>query len=729
MNMTPPDHENKPNTLGAVLIGKRGAAGNGSVLLTRPGAQVSPQLVSRLETLLDQCSNGGSDAVVLTVMSGADQRLNPFAGLEPEPGLDGTTAENLVALLGPGHTHELNFWPDHLVLLSGPALDLLGQPGVTADNAVSRLHAAAGRIMVSDSLFVHGGARDLFRFRMRRPHEPRRPAAWASLSERLDDWLRKAPGLASDNALTAYAAGDTPVTLHVTHSWGGGVAQWVESFIGADDKGINLQLRSEGPQTGEGCGQRYSLYLGNRLDTPVARWWLQPPLHSTVEHQAAYGEIWQDLVGRHGIGRIIVSSLVGHSMEVLSSGRPTLQVLHDFYPAWPLLGVHPGPFLEDGAEQALEQAMQKHRLLQELADHDAAGWRNLGRLWRERVQDQDVKLAAPSRSVAELLPRLDPEWASSSIEIIPHGLAPFSDRRKPEPKDREDGRLRLLIPGRIQTGKGKQLLLDALPELTDYAKVYLLGAGKDGEDFFGFSGVDVIPQFERSELPALLSSIGPHLAGLLSVVPETFSYSLSEMQYLKIPVIGTRVGSLAERIVDGETGWLIEPSPEALVERVRDLAENRKDIDALRQNLLQQELPGTDVMVAAYAQYCPPSPPHHVLDRPAGTGDANTSAQAARNIELRGRVGKLEDKVLGLQDEVERRTAWAEDRERARKHEVDVRTRWVENLEGQLAQRSAQFYSLRTEMKNQADAFRRTISSMDGMLQRAQAEHLSLIHI
>ena len=35
---------------------------------------------------------------------------------------------------------------------------------------------------------------------------------------------------------------------------------------------------------------------------------------------------------------------------------------------------------------------------------------------------------------------------------------------------------------------------------------------------------------------------------------------------------------------DGKTGWLIEPSADALVEQVRTLAENRDAIDALRQN-------------------------------------------------------------------------------------------------------------------------------------------------
>ena len=44
------------------------------------------------------------------------------------------------------------------------------------------------------------------------------------------------------------------------------------------------------------------------------------------------------------------------------------------------------------------------------------------------------------------------------------------------------------------------------------------------------------------------------------------SYTLSEMQYMNIPVIATRVGSLAERVADGETGWLIEPTAEAYSE-------------------------------------------------------------------------------------------------------------------------------------------------------------------
>ena len=88
----------------------------------------------------------------------------------------------------------------------------------------------------------------------------------------------------------------------------------------------------------------------------------------------------------------------------------------------------------------------------------------------------------------------------------------------------------MLILGRMQTGKGQQLLSSALPELTRHVQVYLLGAGKSGEAFFGVSGVDVILEYKRDELASIVAEIGPDFAALLSIVPETFSFTLSELQ-------------------------------------------------------------------------------------------------------------------------------------------------------------------------------------------------------
>jgi glycosyltransferase involved in cell wall biosynthesis len=567
-------------SLGTILLDRRQREPARPVLLPDQHLAVSPQVSAALHALLEALQSGGFDStgtdsaaagpVVLTVLSNAVPELNPWSGLAPAAATpDAALAEGLVTLLGPGELHEWTTWPTHAALLSPGAVEVLARADTTAGNAPARLRAAGGRILVADSIFLHDPHRGLFDRAALEPHEQRRPPAWGGLTERLDDWLRNAalddPALAAD--LERFAPAPSvragAPTLHVTHSWGGGVARWVESFIESDAEGTHFQLCAEGPESGKGCGQRLSLYFGNRVATPVARWWLQPPIQSSIGHHPAYRAILAGLLLRYGIGRIVVSSLVGHSLDALATARPTLQVLHDYFPSWPLLGVHPRPYLRPDGTVDLERAIGEHPLLPEFRDHGAAGWQALGERWRETVQARGVRMVAPSRSVVDLLRQLDPAWSGTPVEVIPHGLPPLPGTAEVLPRARADRRLRIVIPGRIQEGKGQQLLLEALPELRRHARVFLLGSGKAGEAFFGMPEVDVVIQYRRDELRDLLATIGPHVAALLSIVPETFSFTLSEMQQLGIPVIATRVGSLAERIVDGETGWLIEPDARA----------------------------------------------------------------------------------------------------------------------------------------------------------------------
>ena len=179
-----------------------------------------------MSRLLGQVESESGGPIVLTVLSNAEPNLNPFAGLlfEEQDAPDGSAAGNLIALLGPGQVHRWHRWPDHAVLLSPSACEILDRPDTTTANAVARLAAAGGCLLLADSLFLHDPERDLFAQQPLEPHEERRPAAWAALSERLDDWLRNDSG--PDDDLAAYAEPGRPVTLHVTHSWGGGVAQW-----------------------------------------------------------------------------------------------------------------------------------------------------------------------------------------------------------------------------------------------------------------------------------------------------------------------------------------------------------------------------------------------------------------------------------------------------------------------------------------------------------------------
>jgi len=689
MNTTIPDHQNDPASIGAILSEHKRKNPGTPLLYARDGLTPGASFEAAIRDLQEQILPDTDGPLVLTALSNAVSALNPFAGLggttQSPPGSE--LLEGLVALLGPGRILEWHKWPDHVLLFSAAAVEALADSGTTADNALARLHEAGGRLRLTDSIFLHDPASDLFHRDSLQPHEQSRPPAWGVLSRRLDEWLRldKFPcGALETCALIDFRSSEKPVTLHITHSWGGGIAQWVESFIGADDSGLNFQLRSEGPQSGGGCGQRLSLFFASQLQAPVATWWLQPPIQSTSGGNGQYREILREISSRYGIGRIIISSLVGHSLDALATGLPTVQVLHDFYPLWPLLGIHPGPFLEEGKPAKLKAPLETHALIPEFRDRDASGWEALGHRWRECVVSWGIRVAAPSRSVADLLRQLDPAWSDIDIDIIPHGLPELPGEGEVLPRDREDGRLTVVVPGRIQEGKGQRLLLEALPELTPHAQICLLGAGKYGEVFFGMSGVNVVTQYRRDDLRGLLARIGPHAACLLSIVPETFSYTLSEMQQLDIPVVATRVGSFQERISDGETGWLVEPNVASLVARIRTLAEDREKLRPVRERLMDFDLPGAGQMVEKYNKVCLPRPASRSFTSAQSLEAAQAAAYAYRNVELAAQNRAYGKENEELQEEVEKRGVWAEERERARKEEVKQRKRWVSQLQGQL---------------------------------------------
>lgn len=688
----------KPGHLGELLREHERRSPGRPLLVIDAGLTIGTHSMMALQTLMDESVRSDKEPVVLTALSNAEPDLNPWSGLEADSRVESNPelAEKLVALLGPGFLHGLHLWPKHLLFFSAPAVQVLAQTDPAPATALTTLTGHDGQLLVADHLFVHDPGRSLFEGIKLEAHEQRRPMAWGLLSQRLDNWLH------SDLAgLPDFDPANRAMTLHISHSWGGGVTQWVESFIRAAGEGRNMQLRSEGPQSGQGAGQRLSLYLGNKADCPVASWWLQPPIRSSAVENEPYRAILREITRRYCVGRIIVSSLVGHSLDALETGLPTVQVLHDFYPCWPLLGIHPGQYLDKGEAPALARALKENRLLPDFRGRSAESWEDLANAWRETVSKRGIKVVAPSRSVAKMIRRMDPAWGEIEIEIIPHGLPAMPTEPEIIPRKREDGKIRLLVLGRVQQGKGRDLLLEALPELTPLAHIYLVGAGKEAEVFFGKSGIDIILQYKREELPGTLASIGPHLGAVLSVVPETFSYTLSELQHFNIPVVATMVGSLEERIVDGETGWLIEPDTASLVEKVKFLSANRKALDAMRSSLSGLSHPDASFMAGQYDQLCPPASTgsRPFARRPIAT--AQTDSIAWQQLQLTRQLRDLQSRSLDLQREIENRTRWAEDTKRALAQEQERRDRWVKSLNEQLDERFDELQAVRSALDHE----------------------------
>ncbi|MDD3676832.1 glycosyltransferase [Thauera propionica] len=391
-----------------------------------------------------------------------------------------------------------------------------------------------------------------------------------------------------------------PVQLHVAHSWGGGLGRWVEDYCRADEARWNLVLRSIG--TWGAFGQRIALYRSHQMDRPLRDWLLDMPIGSIAVRHLQYRRILDEIVRDFRVDAIIVSSLIGHSLEVLDSGLPTTVVAHDYTPFCAALSIRFDGLCTHCDTSRLQQCFARNPLNRFFRDAGAPYWQAMREDYLARLRQAHIRVAAPSASVARNLRALAPALGEIPVNIIPHGMDfPGS----PDWAPAATGRLRLVVLGSMAPQKGADLLAAALPALKAFADVYLVGCGDEGERFKALGADRVLARYERDALPEIIAGIAPHAGLLLSVVPETFSYTLSELWAMGVPPVATRLGGFADRIDDGVDGCLCALDAEDLVRVLRRLDADRALLAGMRARLLVRPVRSCAQMVADYHRLQP----------------------------------------------------------------------------------------------------------------------------
>ena len=558
----------------------------------------------------------------------------------------------------------------------------LADLGHASPTDVDALAARGLRTVLLDHLYVRTAAARSARA-SDDPRDPPPPSPLASLRERV------AAALVGDAKPDRPGLDARPVLLHVLHGWGGGAERWVRDFAQAFDRVCHLVLVSRGSFARRRHGEWLELHDGSLEGPPRLRVPLPVPIADTAIADAAYRDILAGVVRDHAVDAVIVSSLIGHSLDVLATRLPTFAVVHDHYPLWPTLHRDFGDttLRFDDAQRARDLDAQRDDA--EFSNRDPKHWRALRDATVAALRAAGTTQIAPSRSALANHLRLAPELAELSQHVIAHGLAPWPRNAPTSPAPPRERKPRLLIPGRVRRGKGAELLIAALPRLREHADLYLVGAGSDAHALFGERGVHIVLQYEREELPERVARIAPDAALLLPTVAETYSYTLSELRSLGVPVIATRVGALAERIRDGVDGFLVAPNPDDVVADVTALLAKRAPLDRVRSAEGLPPEPTLSAMADAYS---------HVLalgPRPAARyplfwSDAATLRDAARAdaiSHLRAGAQSLRKDLAETRAESDRRGEWGHglDRELAvLRGELDERTRWALALDAEL---------------------------------------------
>lgn len=104
------------------------------------------------------------------------------------------------------------------------------------------------------------------------------------------------------------------------------------------------------------------------------------------------------------------------------------------------------------------------------------------------------------------------------------------------------------------------------------------------------------------DLPMLLKEHEIDLIGILSISPETYSYTLTEAILNNIPVIVTDIGALGRRVKEMKCGWTvsIDCIADEFTEIVNAIISDRKQYNEFKKNISKLQLSSTAEMTKKY---------------------------------------------------------------------------------------------------------------------------------
>jgi len=514
------------------------------------------------------------------------------------------------------------------------------------------------------------------------------------------------------------------VLLHVLHGWGGGSERFVRDLMaaGIDQQTHHLVLRAEADPKANLTAQ--ALCLHHDLDQPpLRRWVLSEPISVTALHSAEVQDLLHSVCTEFAVGAVLVSSVIGHSLDVLRTGLPTHVVCHDYFPLWPALHADFGSNDFDASDEAL-QTLLSNGAVAPFREQSLDYWRQLRTQYLNALTQSEATLFAPTDSVRRNVCRLAAELTGGRWIVQAHGLAPWKAAAVDnQPPERDT--LRVLVPGRINGGKGEDLLAQVLSEPLPGIEWVLLGCGHAGMRFFGHDHVHVVLNYAHDDLPAQVAAFKPDLVFLPATVAETFGYSLSEMWSLRLPVLATRIGSYAERIRDGIDGFLIEPDAQQTRTALLRLRTRRDLLQRLRTNAPQPE--STGVVHARYLTAFPSTQTVEARQSERATPRVLQSQQETRlRRALQSQLRALQAQIETQHIDLEKRAAWGFglDRElrETQQAALQERQRNEASLQAADAERGVLSRALQAAELELADAHRVLQEEANGALHSAAAE-------
>lgn len=195
-----------------------------------------------------------------------------------------------------------------------------------------------------------------------------------------------------------------------------------------------------------------------------------------------------------------------------------------------------------------------------------------------------------------------PALKAMPFRIIQHGRDFPEMQQLAEPPERGQN-LRVLLPGHLSVAKGAEVLYElAGMQALAHVEWHVLGTLPPEWQARMPGSVIVHGQYQRQDFHHHVARIRPHAGAVLSIWPETWCHTLTELWSAGIPVLGFDIGAVGERIRATGAGWAIEPVEAEAVKAIL-LSDVPKAWHAVQDNVTQWQKNGNKSSKSMAAEY------------------------------------------------------------------------------------------------------------------------------
>lgn len=265
-----------------------------------------------------------------------------------------------------------------------------------------------------------------------------------------------------------------------------------------------------------------------------------------------YKNMVESIVNRFAIDAVHIHHMKSHFFDIGDIIKEkhlySIISIHDFYSVCPLINKmydnkrYCGePTNEECNKCLLKVANIKGNMISEWREE----WKKLFKICN--------KIIAPSEACQK---EILLTYKDLNIKIIEHGVDLTKTNSQKDIANKKT--LNIAFLGAIGIIKGSNILYDLIKRKYKGINIHLFGMFDRVIPKSYKKRIKIYGKYKREDLPKLLSDNDIDLICLISICPETYSYTLTESVSCGVPVLVNNLGALKERVERDNLGWTID---------------------------------------------------------------------------------------------------------------------------------------------------------------------------